>query len=82
MSVWWIIGIVLLGIFMLGPLMYAVCKLNDINPYILEDEYPEEDEKSYITVMVFRPLFIPLWLETKAIQWIKTKCCTKEKHIK
>ena len=58
--------------------MLLSCKLNDVDPYILEKEHPEEDEKSFIMVTtLLRPMLSPLWLETKVIRWIKTKFSKK-----
>lgn len=77
MNWWLIILIVLLGVILLGPIMLGFAKLNHVNPYIFEEENPENDERSLILVSILRPLFVPLWLETKLIRWIKTKFSKK-----
>ena len=72
MNVFWIILIVIGGLILWGPIMLFFAKLNKIDPYILE-KGPEEiqkDEKSFILVNIFSPLFCPLWLETKFLKWI------------
>lgn len=78
MSWWWVL-LILIGFYLiLGPIMLLSCKLNDVDPYVLEKEHPEEDEKSFIMVnTLLRPMLSPLWLETKVIRWVKTKFSKK-----
>lgn len=73
---WWVVLLIVIGFYLaLGPVMWVSCKLNKIDPYILEKEHPEEvDERSFILVSVaLRPMLTSLWLETKIIRWIKSK---------
>ena len=74
MSWWWVL-LILVGFYlMLGPIMWVSCKLNHVDPYVLEKENPTEDEKSFIMVSVLlKPMLSSLWIETKIIRWIKTK---------
>ena len=74
MSWWWVL-LILVGFYLLmGPIMLLSCKLNGVDPYVLEKEHPEEDERSFIMVTtLLRPMLSSLWLETKVIRWIKTK---------
>ena len=71
----WIILIVIVGYFLLGPIMYGCARLNKVDPYIFEksDEEKEKDIRSFLIVGVLSPLFVPLWLETKLIKKIKRK---------
>ena len=66
------IFLIILGILILmGPIMWGFAKLNKVDPFILDREHPEEDERSLICVVVLRPLFAPLWLEKRLIDWFK-----------
>ena len=73
MKVIWIILIVLVGLILFGPIMLGFSKLNKVDPYILEKNPDDSDfdERSFIIVNIFRPLFVPLWLETKLIKKLK-----------
>jgi len=71
----WLVLLIFVGFYlMLGPIMWMSCKLNHIDPYILEKENPTEDVKSFIMVSTFlKPMLSSLWFETKIIRWIKIK---------
>lgn len=62
------------ALILMGPIMLGVAKLNKIDPYILEKSEAEvwEDYKSSIMVTLLRPLFYPLWIETKIVRWFKS----------
>ena len=76
MSWWCVVLIVLSGLILLGPIMYGFAKLNKIDPFILDKINDKKDltdfeVKSLITITVLRPLFVPLWLEKRLIDWLK-----------
>lgn len=73
MSWYWILLIIIGGLLLMGPIMLGSAKLNKVNPFILEEDNPEKDSNSFIIVNIFYPLFIPLWIEKKIFDWIKTK---------
>ena len=58
----------------MGPVMLLFAKLNKVDPFILEkgEEAIRNDEKSLMVVNIFKPLFAPLWIETKIIRWFRT----------
>jgi len=68
-----IILIVISMLILMGPVMCFVSRLNHVNPFILEEEDPNSDPKSLILVTILRPLFIPLWLEKKLMDKIKSR---------
>ena len=72
MKVLWIVLIVIGALILFGPIMFFFAKINKVDPYILEksDEDILKDSKSFILVNIFRPLFVPLWIETKILRWI------------
>ena len=74
MNWWWVVLIIILIYLMMGPVMWVSCKINKIDPYVLEKDHPEEDEKSFLLVStLLRPMLSVLWMETKIFRWIKTK---------
>lgn len=50
--------------------MLFFAKINKVDPYILEKSEEEitKDERSFILVSILRPLFVPLWVETKILR--------------
>jgi len=72
MKTLWIVLIIIGALILLGPVMLFFAKLNKVDPYILEKSNEDilKDEKSFILVNIFRPLFVPLWIETKILRWI------------
>ena len=65
--------IVIGGLILMGPVMLLFAKLNKVDPFILEkdEEVIKNDEKSLIIVNILKPLFAPLWIETKIIRWFR-----------
>ena len=70
MEILWIILIVVGALILWGPIMLFFAKINKVDPYILEksEEEVTKDEKSFILVNILRPLFVPLWIETKILR--------------
>lgn len=70
-ALWFILEIFGAFIFW-GPIMLFYAKINGVDPYILEKSEEEitKDEKSFIVVNIFRPLFAPLWFERKILMRI------------
>jgi hypothetical protein len=70
MEMLWIILIVVGALILWGPIMLFFAKINKVNPYILEKSEEEitKDERSFILVSILRPLFVPLWVETKILR--------------
>jgi len=66
----WIILIVVGALILWGPIMLFFAKINKVDPYILEKSEEEitKDERSFILVSILRPLFVPLWVETKILR--------------
>jgi len=79
MSWYWILLIVVLFIALLGPIMLLFSKLNGIDPFILENKdidkenLNEQEERSLMTVVILRPMFVPLWVETRIIKKLFNK---------
>lgn len=72
MKILWIILIAVAFLILMGPIMLLFAKINKVDPYILEkgEEAILQDEKSFVLVNILRPLFAPLWLETKFLKWV------------
>lgn len=75
---WWETTlIVLAAIALLGPVMLLSARLNKVDPWIFEKDLPsepsKEEIKSLAIVTILRPLFAPLWIETKIVRWIFKK---------
>lgn len=78
---WWKIVLLVLGFYLiLGPVMLFFAWLNKVDPYILEKidssqidlgTLGSREKKSLMVVTILRPLFSPLWVETKVIRKIK-----------
>jgi hypothetical protein len=70
MEMLWIILIVVGALILWGPIMLFFAKINKVDPYILEKSEEEitKDERSFILVSILRPLFVPLWVETKILR--------------
>lgn len=79
MSWYWILLIVVLFVVALGPLMLLFSKLNKIDPFILENKdidkenLNEQEERSLMTVVILRPMFVPLWVEDRIIKKLFNK---------
>ena len=78
MKLIFIILIVIGALLLLGPIMWLTAKLNKIDPFILDrgldyDNLNPEQERSFLLVQILRPLFVPLWLETKVIKKLTSK---------
>lgn len=78
MKLIFIILIVIGALLLLGPIMWLTAKLNKIDPFILDrgldyDNLNPEQERSFLLVQILRPLFVPLWLETKVIKKLTGK---------
>jgi len=79
MSWYWILLIVVLFVVALGPLMLLFSKLNKIDPFILENKdidkenLNEQEERSLMTVVILRPMFVPLWVESRIIKKLFNK---------
>lgn len=79
MSWYWILLIVVLFVVTLGPLMLLFSKLNKIDPFILENKdidkenLNEQEERSLMTVVILRPMFVPLWVEARIIKKLFNK---------
>lgn len=73
---WYWFALIILGVLIAwGPIMLFFAKLNKVDPYILQKSEEEilKDTKSFTLVLILRPLFVPLWLETKLINFLKHK---------
>ena len=70
MKTLWIVLIVIGALILFGPIMLFFAKINKVDPYILEKSNEEilKDEKSFILVNILKPLFVPLWIETKILR--------------
>ena len=70
MEIQWIILIIVGALILWGPIMLFFAKINKVDPYILEKSEEEitKDERSFILVSLLRPLFVPLWVETKILR--------------
>jgi len=70
MEIQWIILIIVGALILWGPIMLFFAKINKVDPYILEKSEEEitKDERSFILVSILRPLFVPLWVETKILR--------------
>ena len=78
MKLIFIILIVIGALLLLGPIRWLTAKLNKIDPFILDrgldyDNLNPEQERSFLLVQILRPLFVPLWLETKVIKKLTSK---------
>jgi hypothetical protein len=75
MKILWIVLIVIGALILFGPIMLFFAKINKVDPYILEKSNEEilKDEKSFVLVNILKPLFVPLWIETKILRWIGIK---------
>ena len=53
--------------------MLLFAKLNKVDPFILEkgEEAIKNNEKSLMVVNILKPIFAPLWIETKIIRWFR-----------
>jgi len=71
----YIILIILGALILWGPIMLGFAKLNKVDPFILEksDEEIRKDTRSFILVNLLKPLYVPLWLETKLIKKVWRK---------
>ena len=65
--------IVIGGLILMGPVMLLFAKLNKVDPFILEkgEEAIKNNEKSLMVVNILKPIFAPLWIETKIIRWFR-----------
>ena len=72
MEILWVFLIVVGAFILLGPIMFFFAKINKVDPYIFEknEEDAFKDEKSIVIVGILKPLFVPLWVETKLLKWV------------